>query len=82
MVREILNIDKQELSTKGEHIYALLRSSLEPQHRGEFIAIEPESGEYFLGKRAVEALKKARQKYPHRVFYLARIGFPSAAIHY
>lgn len=81
-MEKIIILDKEELATKGEQVYALLQSSLETQHRGEFIAIEPESGEYFLGKRAVEALNKARQKYPHRVFYLARIGFPSAAIHY
>ncbi|MFQ6113169.1 MAG: hypothetical protein ACE5NG_03660 [bacterium] len=36
--------------------------------------IEPDSGDYFLGKSLTEALKKAKKKYPGKVFYSIRIG--------
>ena len=35
-----------------------LKQILEPEHNGEFVSIEPESGQYFLGTTVVEAIKK------------------------
>ncbi len=67
-------INKAELAAKGEGIYAKLKEKLEREHRGEFVAIEVESGDYFLGKTFQEADKKAREKYPKSVFYVVRIG--------
>jgi len=67
-------INKAELAAKGESLYAKLKEQLEQEHRGEFVAIEVESGDYFLGKTLQEADKKAREKYPNRVFYVIRIG--------
>ncbi len=43
--------------------------------------IEPESGDWFLGKTTLEALKKAKGKYPDKIFYCIRIGFPFAHEH-
>jgi hypothetical protein len=45
------------------------------------VAIEPETGEWFLGKDTIEALKKGRKIYPQGVFYLVRVGYPSAHVH-
>jgi hypothetical protein len=67
-------INKTEMAAKGESIYATLKEKLEKEHRGEFVAIEVDSGDYFLGQTLQEADKKARQKYPDRVFYVIRIG--------
>ena len=67
-------INKHELAAQGESLYAQLRAKLEKEHRGEFVAIEVESGDYFLGKTLQEADKKARVKYPSSVFYVVRIG--------
>jgi hypothetical protein len=36
--------------------------------------IEPESEAYFIGKDTKEALRKAEQKYPDKVFHMLRIG--------
>ena len=48
--------DVDEFVRKAEAIYAArLRSILEPKHIDEFVAIEPESGDYFLGKTLNEA---------------------------
>lgn len=42
--------------------------------QGLIAAIEPETGEWFLGETLLEAIKKARQKYPDKIFYSIRIG--------
>ena len=67
---------------KAEAIYATrLRSLLEPEHRDEFVAIEPESGDYFLGKTLNEATRAARHAYPHRLTHAMRVGH-KAALHF
>lgn len=40
------------------------------------VVIEPETGDYFLGKSLTEALQKARKRYPGKIFYSIRIGYP------
>ena len=49
--------------------------------KGMLAMIEPETGDAFTGKNVMEALKKARKKYPHKIFYCIRIGFPYAHEH-
>jgi len=62
---------------RGEEIYRqFLRDKLEPLYQREFVAIELESAEYFIGKTSLEAILKARQKYPDKVFHVIRIGYP------
>ncbi|MFQ6121203.1 MAG: hypothetical protein ACE5KE_15105 [Methanosarcinales archaeon] len=51
------------------------------EKKGMIVAIEPETGNWFLGKNVLEALKKARKKYPHGIFYFVRVGCPSAHVH-
>ncbi|MDB5339726.1 MAG: hypothetical protein JWN70_5345 [Planctomycetaceae bacterium] len=64
-----------ELIQAAEKIYAdRLRSLLEPGHDGEFVAIEPVSGEYFLGKTLSEAIQAARRTHPSRLPYAMRVG--------
>jgi hypothetical protein len=48
--------------------------------KGMIAAIEPETGEWFLGKNVIEALKNARQKHSQGTFYFVRVGYPSAHI--
>ncbi len=66
---------------RAKRVYAdRLRTVLEPQHRDRFVAIEPESGEYFLGDTFDEAVKLARAKHPSRLSHTIRIGH-RAALH-
>lgn len=51
------------------------------REKGMIAAIEPETGEWFLGKHVLEAFKNARVKYPQGTFYFVRIGYPSAHVH-
>ena len=43
-----------------------------------FVAIQPESGEYFLGDTFDEAVTLARAKYPSRLSHTIRIGHCAA----
>lgn len=49
--------------------------------KGMIVAIEPDTGEWFLGNDVLEALKNGRKKYADGVFYFIRVGYPSAHVH-
>ncbi len=57
-----------------------LRATLEKSHMNEFVAIEPISGDYFLGRTLSEAIGASRTKYPDRLAHALRVGH-KAAIH-
>ena len=65
-----------DLAESGQRFYdERLRSQLEPGHKGEFVAIEPESERYFLGATGLAALRAGRSELPDSLFYLLRIGY-------
>lgn len=51
-----------------------LQAALETTHAGDFVAIDPESGDYFLGKTLSEAIGCARAVHPDRLPFALRIG--------
>ena len=70
---------KSALDQDGEAFYEKhLKAALEPQHSGEFLAIEPSSGRYFLGETATAALVAAHNAMPESFFFLTRVGRTSA----
>ena len=76
------NPEIEDLVRKAEDLYhAKLKNILEPEHVDEFVAIEPESGDYFLGKTLTEAGRAARQSYPERMNHVMRVG-RKAALHF
>jgi hypothetical protein len=63
------------LARKALALYdARLKSTLETSNSGDFVAIEPESGEYFLGQSLSEAIQAARAVYPERIPFTLRVG--------
>jgi len=62
----------------GEKRYAELKERLEAKNNNQFVVIEVDSGDYFIDKRHMKALLKARKKHPTAIFYLARIGSAAA----
>jgi hypothetical protein len=81
MEPRVFQIDRRKLSTRGKEIYERIREELEPEHKGKIVAIEVDSGDYFLGENVIEATNKGREKHPDKVFYVVRIGFPSVYTH-
>ena len=58
-----------------------LRTTLEQSHMNEFVAIEPISGDHFLGQTLSDAIGASRRKYPDRLAHALRVGH-DAAIHF
>jgi hypothetical protein len=68
-----------DLVERGQSTYReRLASLLEPSHDGEFVAVEPDSAQYFLGNTATAALIAARAAMPNNLFYLTRVGRETA----
>jgi hypothetical protein len=71
--------DVDEFVRRAEEVYATrLRVVLEPEHVDEFVAIEPDSGDYFLGKTLSEAIGAARRSHPDRLAHAMRVGHKAA----
>ena len=71
----------EELARKAEEFYySHLQEVLERDHVDDFVAIEPESGDYFLGKTLSEAGSAARKAHPGCLTHIMRIGH-KAALH-
>ena len=67
-----------EVARKAQVIYERdLRHKLEATDLNAFVAIEPESGEYFLGQTLSEAIQAARAAYPDRISFTLRVGHRS-----
>ena len=64
---------------KGKKIYKRLKSKLEKRHKGEIIAIEPDSGKYVIGKDELDVALKAQHNFPGKIFDFFRIGY--TAVH-
>jgi hypothetical protein len=75
----MVSADTKSVIERTKRIYAeQLRAVLEPHHRNRFVAIEPDSGEYFLGGTFDEAVQSARAKHPARLTHTIRIGHRAA----
>ena len=57
-----------------------LRNRLESEHHGEFVAIEPESRQYFVSTTFMGAALAAKQACPEKMSFVIRIGH-DAAVH-
>ena len=55
-----------------------LRADLEANHRDAFVAVEPDSGDFFIGATCDEAVKLARSKHPSKLSHTIRIGHAAA----
>lgn len=67
----------KRLSSKGERVYRRLLRHLIPKYKGRIIAIEPDSGKYFIGRDELKVALKAMKAFPNRLFRVFRIGYPA-----
>lgn len=65
----------RNISKKGRQLFEKLDPELREQYYGKFIAIEVDSGDYFIGETIIDADTKARAKHPGKVFYVGKIGY-------
>lgn len=68
-----------ELVRAAEELFdSKLRVPLERSHPDEFVAIEPVSGDYFLGKTLSEAQGAALDAHPDRLSHVMRVNHKTA----
>ncbi len=77
MSTKAVPVRPEQIGEVGEEIYRkTLKEKLESSNMGEYVAIDVLTGKSYLGKYGEIALMEAREKCPHGVFYLVRIGQP------
>ena len=57
----------------AEEMYLRIKDKLKGQ-KGKMVAIDVDSGDYFVGDSPLEACDLGKKKYPGKIFYLKRIG--------
>ncbi len=68
----------ESLGSRATAIYLeRLKNRLEASNRDDFVAIEPESGDFFLGKTLSEAIQAARTAPPACLPFAIRVGHES-----
>jgi len=64
------------MKTRSEIIFKKINERHQ-NYKGKIVAIDVETGDYFIGESVLDAYRKAREKHPQRKFIFKRIGFPS-----
>lgn len=77
----MISEQSKSVADRAKAIYAKqLRNKLEASHPGQFVAIEPDSGDFFLADSFSQAVALARAAYAERISFVIHIGH-DAAIH-
>lgn len=67
------------IAARGEEIYhQRLREKVESNHKGKFLTIDIETGNYEIDADEVVSSMRLLEKRPDAVLYCLRIGFPAA----
>ena len=61
-------------------LYETIRGKLALSLKGHIVAIEAESGDYFIGGTVLEAASQARLTHPETGFHFFRVGFPAVYV--
>ena len=73
------NYTSKEVASRGEAIYRReIRHKVEPKHKGKFLVIDIETGEYEMNADDLVATKRLLAKHPNAIVYGLQIGFPTA----
>lgn len=71
--------DMKELARRGQDYYdRFLRDELEPEHKGKYLVLDLDTGDYEMDRNELEAFDRARTRMPGKVFYFLRVGYPTA----
>lgn len=66
----------EEKIRKANELFNKINKELIPKYKGKIIALEVDSGKYFIGNSELDAYKKAIKQIPNKHFVFKRIGFP------
>lgn len=69
----------QDIARRGQALYeSRICAVVEAEHKGKFLVLDVDSGDYEIDAEDIMAMKRARAKHPDAVFYIARIGVTAA----
>jgi len=67
------------LVSKARKIYnERLKDTLEAKSHGQFVAIEADSGDFFLGSTPLEAVNSGKWRHPKKTFHVMKVGYRAA----
>ena len=69
----------QEIVERGQALYEQeIRPKVEPEHKGEYLIVNVETGDYVMDADDLVASKRAKAKYPNAPLFTVRVGYPTA----
>ena len=75
----MLSENLRQIAVRAKLLYQEhLHTSLEANHMGDFVCIEPDSGEYFVGRTFDDAVNQAIDAFPDRLTHTLRVGHEAA----
>ena len=70
---------REEIGRIGEELYhRSIRPLVMPQHKGEFLTLDIETGDYEVGPDDLQTAKTLRDRRPDGVLYGVRVGYTTA----
>lgn len=70
---------RAEIAKRGQALYdQQVRGEVELNHKGKYLVLDIETGEYEVDVGELAALKRAKVKNPDAALYILRVGYPSA----
>jgi hypothetical protein len=70
-----MRAEAKDVVRKGERRYQKLAPELEAKYKGQFVSIEPESGEYVVAKDHLEIMGLGDARFGEKLRYCRGIGF-------
>ena len=73
------NYTSEVVAARGKEIYQQqIRDKVEPEHKGKFLSVDIETGDYEIDTDDLSPTMRLLAKRPDAVIYSLRIGFPAA----
>jgi len=77
----MISEETRSLADRAKAVFqSHLREKLESEHWGKYVAIEPDSKDYFVADSFGDAIRASRCIQPDRIAFVIRVGY-QAAIH-
>lgn len=70
-------VNLENFSKKSLEFYKTIKEKLEKETMSKYVAVDYETSTYWLGETASDALSKAKEQFPNKIFYLLQVGSPT-----
>lgn len=68
-----------EIVQRGQTLYdQQIRAQVDPSHKGKFLVLDIETGEYEIDADELAAVRRAKVKKPDAPLYILRVGYATA----